>query len=142
VKVLFVCIHNSARSQIAEAFLKQLAPSNWYIESAGIKKGNLNPLVVDILKEKGFDLSQKKTQTIEEVLKKNITFNTVITVCDAENANRCPRFPKKTKKINWFFEDIKALKGDDKEKKEKISLICDEIEKKIKKWLLETSNIS
>ncbi|MFA5928509.1 MAG: methionine-R-sulfoxide reductase [Candidatus Margulisiibacteriota bacterium] len=91
-KVLFVCIHNSARSQIAEAYLNKLGGDRYIAESAGLEPGRLNPLVVQVLQEDGIDISQKGTQGVLDLLKQNRQFDLVITVCDQASGERCPAF--------------------------------------------------
>ena len=79
-KVLFLCVHNSARSQMAEAFLNQLAGDIFKAESAGLEPGILNPLVVDVMQEIGIDISKQQPKSVDLFLKDNFDF--VITVCD------------------------------------------------------------
>ncbi|MBS1585464.1 MAG: arsenate reductase ArsC [Bacteroidetes bacterium] len=133
--VLFVCIHNSARSQMAEAFLNELGKGSFMAESAGIEKGNLNALVVKSMQQAGIDISGSRTKEVAEFIKQGKTYDAVITVCDAANAERCPVFPGKTKKIAWFFEDPSALQGTEEEKLQKIALIRDEIKAAISKFI-------
>ena len=83
-KVLFVCIHNSARSQMAEELLRQLAGDRFEVESAGIEPGKLNPVVVEALKEEGIDITGKQTKGVSDLLKQNKHYDYVITVCDEE----------------------------------------------------------
>ena len=92
-RVLFVCVHNSARSQMAEAFLKQLAGDRFEVESAGIEPGALNPIVVDAMKEIGIDISGNQTKDVFDFLKRGKAFSYVITVCDEASGERCPIFP-------------------------------------------------
>ncbi len=81
--VLFVCIHNSARSQMAEAFLTKHGNGHYRAESAGIEPGVLNPNVVKVMQEVGIDLSQKGTQGVFDLFRKGKLYNVVVTVCDA-----------------------------------------------------------
>ena len=91
-KVLFVCIHNSARSQMAEAFLNQVCPDEFEAISAGLEPTRINPLVVEVMKEVGIDLASKKTQDVWTLAKRGSLFAFVISVCH-EAAERCPIFP-------------------------------------------------
>jgi len=91
--VLFICIHNSARSQMAEAWLNEICGHHFAAESAGLERGTLNPLVVEAMEEVGIDISQKKTQAVFDVFKAGKLFSYVITVCDETSAERCPIFP-------------------------------------------------
>ena len=115
-KVLFLCIHNSARSQIAEAYLKQLGGDKFHVESAGLEKGTLNPLAVEVMKEEGIDISQNETNDVFDFFKEGRIYNYVITVCDAGNSDKCPIFPGINKKINWNFTDPSSLTGTHEEK--------------------------
>ena len=81
-KVLFVCIHNSARSQMAEELLRQFAGDRCEVESAGLKPGVLNPLVIEVLLDEGIDISKKNTQSVASLLQAGKRYDYVITVCD------------------------------------------------------------
>ena len=98
--VLFLCIHNSARSQMAAAFLKQVAGDRFDVESAGLEPGRLNPLVVTAMQQVGIDLSRNKTQSVFDLFKSGRRFQYVISVCDAASAERCPIFPGVTTRLN------------------------------------------
>ncbi len=137
IKVLFVCIHNSARSQMAEAFLNALGGDTFKAESAGLEPGTLNPAAVEVMKEIGIDISKNKTTGVFEFFKKGKLFNYVITVCDETSAERCPIFPGHTRRLHWSFEDPSAVKGSYEEKLEKTRNIRDVIKAKIEAWLKE-----
>ncbi len=130
-KVLFVCIHNSARSQMAEAFLKKYGGDHFLVESAGLEPGTLNPNVVTVMKEVGIDLSQKGTQAVFDLFRKGRFYNAVITVCDEASAERCPIFPGLVKRINWSFKDPSAFTGTQEEILEQTRGVRDEVEKAI-----------
>lgn len=136
-KVLFICIHNSARSQMAEAFLNNLAGDRFEAHSAGIEPGKLNPLVVESMKEIGIDISHKGTQDVFDVYRKGEMFAYVVTVCEKEAAEKCPIFPGIAKRIQWSFADPSKSDGTNEEKLEKISYIRDEIKNKITNWIKE-----
>ena len=113
-KVLFVCIHNSARSQMAEEILRKFGGHRFEVESAGIEPGQLNPVVIDALKEEGIDITGKKTQSVADLLKAKKHYDYVITVCD--NAKeRCPFFPSNAIKLHYNFPDPAKAIGSDKE---------------------------
>ena len=135
IRVLFVCIHNSARSQMAEAFLKQLGGDGFEAESAGIEPGKLNPLVVDAMKEIGVDISGNKTKDVFDFIKKGNLFNYVITVCDETSAEKCPIFPGTTTRLHWGFSDPSVLQGTDEEKLQSIRKIRDDIKAKLENWI-------
>src|SRR5580693_2991673 len=108
-KILFVCIHNSARSQMAEAFLNKTCGDVFEAHSAGIEPGKLNPIVVEAMQETGIDISGNKTKTVSDMIQSGRTFACVITVCDETSAERCPIFPGAVQRLHWSFPDPSAL---------------------------------
>lgn len=136
-KVLFVCVHNSARSQMAEELLRKPAGERFEVESAGIEQGNLNPVVVEVLKEKGIDISGKKTQAAFDLIKQGKLYSYVITVCDETSAERCPTFPGSAKRLHWGFPDPSKFEGTWEQKVKKTREIRDQIQQKIEEWLRE-----
>ena len=132
---MFVCIHNSGRSQIGEALLRHLAGDRFEVYSAGLEAGQLNPLVVKLMAEQGIDMSSHYAKTVKEYIDRKEHFDYVITVCDETNAERCPLFPGKHQRIHWSFPDPGALTGSDAEKMAAIQPIKDAIETKIREWL-------
>ena len=134
-KVLFVCIHNSARSQMAEAFLKKYGGERFEVESAGLEPGKLNPVVVEAMKDAGIDISQNKTKSVFDFYKQGKLYNYVITVCDESQSERCPIFPGIAQKLHWGFSDPSAFAGSQEEKLKKTKEVRDQIEGKIKDWL-------
>lgn len=137
IKVLFVCIHNSARSQMAEAFLNQLAGDRFEAQSAGLEPGVLNPLAVEVMREAGIDISGKPTKSVWDCYKRGAIFNYVITVCDQASAERCPIFPGITKRLHWSFADPAALPGSREEKIEAARRIRDEIRQSVLTFISE-----
>jgi arsenate reductase len=134
-KVLFVCIHNSARSQMAEAFLNKLGDGKFEAQSAGIEPGKLNPVVVECMKEAGIDISSNLCKSVEEFLTSSESFDYVITVCDETSAERCPVFPGKTKRLHWSFKDPSAFTGSAEEKRTGTRLVRDQIREKITRFI-------
>ncbi len=134
-RVLFVCIHNSARSQMAEELLRKLGGERFDVESAGLEPGKLNPLAVEILREKGIDITGKKTQKVFDLFTEGRRYHYVITVCDEASAERCPIFPGAVKKLHWSFPDPSTLTGSHQEKLTKIRTVRNTIEHTIRKWL-------
>ncbi|MCF7891940.1 MAG: arsenate reductase ArsC [Candidatus Omnitrophica bacterium] len=134
-KVLFICIHNSARSQMAEAFLNQLAGPKFEVESAGLKPGKLNPLVVKAMQEIGIDISGNKTKSVFDFYRQNRSYDYVITVCDESQSERCPVFPGAAKKFHWGLSDPSRFSGTDQEKLKKIRKIRDEIKVRLEEWI-------
>ncbi|MCR4337287.1 MAG: arsenate reductase ArsC [Candidatus Omnitrophica bacterium] len=133
-KVLFVCIHNSARSQMAEAWLNHICGNVFEAQSAGLEAGILNPLVVEAMKEVGIDISHKKTQWVSDLMKSGERFHYVIAVCDEASAERCPIFPGALEKLHWSFPDPSSLTGTAEEKLTRIRVIRDAIKEKIESW--------
>jgi arsenate reductase len=138
-KVLFVCVHNSARSQMAEAFLKQIASDRFEVESAGLEPGKLNPVAVEVMKEVGIDISQNKTKSVFDFYKQGKQYDYVITVCDESQSSACPVFPGKGERLHWGFDDPSSFQGDWEEKLEKTRQIRDQIKSKIDLWLTQPS---
>ncbi len=136
-KVLFVCIHNSARSQMAEAFLNKYGAGNLIAESAGLEPGKMNQNVVKVMQELGIDLSQKTTQGVFDLLKHGRSFDAVITVCDGASAEKCPIFPGSGKRISWSFEDPSSFTGTPQEILQHTRIVRDEIEKSVKGFIDE-----
>ena len=115
-RVLFVCIHNSARSQMAEAILRKFAGEQYDDESAGLESGKLNPVAMQVMEEEGIDMSAHYAKTTAEMLKQGKTYNYVITVCDPKAAESCPIFPGITRRLHWSFPDPSAFQGTQEEK--------------------------
>lgn len=134
-KVLFICVHNSARSQMAEAFLKKYGEDEYKVESAGLEPGELNPLVVEVMAEEGIDISENETDSVFEFYKQSKKYDYVITVCDESNSERCPMFPSVSKKLHWPLSDPSKFKGTKKEKIKRIRKVKDKIKKKVKNWV-------
>ena len=133
-KVLFVCVHNSARSQMAEAYLKKANPKAYDVFSAGLKPGNLNAAVVEAMKQDGIDISGNRTKSIKEFLDAGVEFDHVITVCDETSAEQCPVFFGKGDRIHWGFEDPSGLDGSFDEKLVRVRQIRDQIKAKVTDW--------
>jgi len=133
--VLFICVHNSARSQMAEAFLKKYAGDRFDVESAGLEPGKLNPIVVEVMKEVGIDISQNKTKSVFDFYKQGKQYDYVITVCDESQSGACPVFPGKGERLHWGFPDPSSFTGSFEEKLKKTIEIRNQIEAKIKDWL-------
>jgi len=126
-KVLFLCIHNSARSQMAEAYLKKFGGDKFEVESAGLETGQLNPFAVEAMKEEGIDISGNKTKDVFDFFKQGKMFRYVITVCDKEASDRCPLFPGMSEKINWSFSDPSKFTGTHEEKLQQTRQVRDQI---------------
>ncbi|HPI04163.1 MAG: Arsenate-mycothiol transferase ArsC1 [Candidatus Aerophobetes bacterium ADurb.Bin490] len=134
-KVLFICIHNSARSQMAEAYLNKFGGDKFSAESAGLEPGVLNPLVVKVMAEDGIDISKNKTKSVFDFYKQGKLFSYVVAVCDAEAAERCPIFPGTGTKLHWPFNDPSKTEGTEEEKIAKIRDIRDSIKSEVMKFI-------
>lgn len=127
-KVLFLCTHNSARSQIAEGMMRHLYNSRYDVFSAGTKPAGLNPYVVRAMEEQGIDMSAHSSKSVNEL--NETSFDYIVTVCD--NAREaCPYIPGGSKYLHHSFEDPSKLKGTDEEIMSGVRRIRDEI----KEWL-------
>jgi arsenate reductase len=133
-KALFICVHNSARSQMAAAILNKLCGESFEAQSAGLELGTINPLVVEALQEVDIDISNNATQRVFDVWKSGQTFQFVITVCSEAEAEGCPIFPGVTSRLHWPFEDPSKLTGNHNEKLAAVRRIRDEIRNKIAEW--------
>jgi arsenate reductase len=136
-RVLFICIHNSARSQMAEAFLNQICGNEFEAHSAGLERGKLNPIVVEAMGEIGIDISKNATKEVFDYVKSGKMFAYVITVCDETNAERCPIFPGITKRLHWSFPDPSGFQGAHEQKLAKTREVRDMIKVKIENWCAE-----
>lgn len=137
MKVLFVCIHNSARSQMAEAFLNKVCPEQFSAQSAGIEPGRLNPVVVQAMQETGLDIAQNKTKAVFDFLRRGEHFHYIITVCDETSAERCPIFPGVTVRLHWSFPDPSSFAGTPEEKLARTREVRDMIKGQIESWCAE-----
>ena len=139
-KVLFVCIHNSARSQMAEAFLKTIGGSAFIAESAGLEPGKLNPNVVAVMAEAGTDISNNKTQSVFDLFKQGKTYDAVITVCDGASAEQCPVFPGAVKRIAWSFPDPSAFRGTRDEILAHTRAVRDEVKQQVERFVQDADD--
>lgn len=136
IRVLFVCIHNSARSQMAEALLSQLGGDRFQVYSAGLEPGTLNPLAVEAIREIGMDISANQTKSVFDYFRQGVLFDYVITVCDGANAEKCPVFPGITKRLQWNFEDPSRVEGSHEQKLAATRRIRDEIKEAVLSFLV------
>ncbi|HEY3277510.1 MAG TPA: arsenate reductase ArsC [Syntrophorhabdaceae bacterium] len=137
-RVLFVCVHNSARSQMAEAFLKSLAGDRFEVVSAGLDPGPINPLVVEVMREAGIDLSHNQSKSVFDLYRRGELFSYVISVCDQASAEACPVFPGLlTRQIHWSFDDPSGFTGTREERLARTRAVRDAIKARIEAWLRE-----
>lgn len=127
MRVLFICVHNSARSQMAEAYLQQMAGDGVTVESAGLDPTVINPLVVAVMAEEGLDLSEKKTRKVFDLFRDGKLYDAVITVCEESLEGQCPVFPGVTRRLHLPFPDPAAVTGTEAERLEAVRGIRDAI---------------
>jgi len=130
-RVLFICIHNSARSQIAEELLRRLGGDLFEAESAGLEPGTLNPAVVRLLSEEGIDISGKETRSVFDLKESGASYDYVVAVCDPEAKERCPIFPAEKARLHWPFADPSKVTGTLEERVEAIRPIYDAIKGRV-----------
>ncbi len=112
-RVLFLCTHNSARSQMAEGLLHALAGARFEVHSAGTEATLVRPQAIKVMKELGIDISGQESKTLERYLGE--PFDYVITVCDDAN-EACPFFPGARRRLHWSFEDPAAAEGSEEQR--------------------------
>jgi len=134
-KIIFICIHNSARSQMAEAYLKEFAGDRFETYSAGLEPGTLNLTVAKAMNLEGIDISKNETNSVNEFIDSHIIFDYVITVCDETSAERCPVFPGQGERLHWGFKDPSGIAGNADDKLKETITIRDEIKDRIKLFL-------
>jgi arsenate reductase (thioredoxin) len=134
-KVLFICGHNSGRSQMAEALLAKMGGSDFTVQSAGLHPAEaVNPLVVEVMQELGIDMSGRIPKSAFDLFKSGELFTHVITVCDKETDENCPVYPGIQKRENWPFPDPEKLTGSHDEKLAQLRKIRDAIKKRIAEY--------
>lgn len=137
-KILFLCTGNSARSQMAEAFVRKYADDRFEAHSAGLEPKGLNPFTVKVMNEVGIDISGQTSKGVDTYLGKML-FQYLVTVCDDADKN-CPTvWPGVNTRMHWSFQDPAAVEGSDEEKLAKFREVRGLIEARIKSWLAEQS---
>jgi arsenate reductase (thioredoxin) len=131
-KVLFLCTHNSARSQMAEGFLRSMAHDRFEAGSAGTEKTTVNPLAIRAMAERGIDISGQTSKQYEDVAQQGWDY--VITVCDDAN-ERCPFVPRTVKRLHWSFEDPSRAVGTEEQRLTVFRRVRDQIEARLATWL-------
>jgi arsenate reductase len=131
--VLFLCTGNSARSQMAEAFLRKFAGDRYEVYSAGLEPSVVNPYAIRVMEEIGVDMSAHRSKSLGEYLGK-VHFAYLITVCDRAEL-KCPIFPGMGIRLHWPFEDPAVVTGSEEFKMAKFRQVRDQIELKVLEWL-------
>jgi arsenate reductase (thioredoxin) len=129
-KILFLCMANSARSQMAEGLARELYGKEAFVQSAGSKPSRVNPLAAKAMAELGIDISSHRSKSVEEI--DPSTVDTVITLCAEEV---CPVFLGKAERIHWPLPDPASSAGTEGEKLQKFREVRDEILKRLKSWM-------
>ncbi|MDO8506399.1 MAG: arsenate reductase ArsC [Candidatus Limnocylindria bacterium] len=132
-RVLFVCTHNSARSQMAEGFLRALGRGHFEAASAGTEARGVHPFAIQAMGEAGIDIAQHESKTLERYLGE--PFDLVITVCD-DAAKACPIFPNARERRHWSFPDPSRVEGSDAERFAAFTRVRDAIRERIERELL------
>ncbi|MFH2120761.1 MAG: arsenate reductase ArsC [Pseudomonadota bacterium] len=139
-KVLFICRHNAARSQMAEALLNHLAGDRFQANSAGLEPGGLNPYAIRAMAEMEIDISGKKAQSVFDLYLKGELYDFVITVCDIKKEDKCPVFPGIARRLHWSFTDPASFTGNDQEKMKKTVEVRENIKKAIEDFIESFNN--
>jgi arsenate reductase (thioredoxin) len=136
-KILFICVHNSARSQMAAALVNEMCGEFFDAQSAGVEPGTLNPLAVDALQEIGIDISGNETQSVFDLFKTGQLFAYAITVCSESESQGCPIFAGVTKRLHWPFDDPSQFTGSYAERLAKTRELLENIRAKIDEFCKE-----
>ncbi len=131
VKVLFICEHNSARSQMAEAYLNALAGNAFRAESAGIIPSSIHPLVIALMKEDGLDISRQRSKRVDDLSMDKRSFDIVVTVCDESRLEACPVFKGEKQRLHWDIADPSAVGGSAEQHLSAIRVIRDKIKAQV-----------
>ncbi len=131
-RVLFLCTHNSARSQMAEGFLRAMAGDRFEAQSAGTEKTSVNPLAIRVMAERGIDLRGHASKVYDGLMQEHWDY--LVTVCDDAN-ERCPFVPGSVKRLHWSFEDPSRARGPEEERLHVFRRVRDQIEQRLAEWL-------
>ena len=130
--VLFLCTHNSARSQMAEGLLRNMAGDRFRVESAGTERTRIHPLAIEAMQELGIDITGHSSKTLDAFAGEK--FDYVVTVCDRANES-CPLFPGDTERIHWSFDDPSAATGSHQERLRAFRTIRDAIRSRLQEFV-------
>ena len=133
-RVLVLCTHNAARSQMAEGLLRALAPDRFDVASAGTEATRVHPLAIRVMDEVGIDLRGHDSKTVDRFVAQ--PWDYVITVCDSAN-ERCPVFPGAATRLHWSFEDPSAAMGSEDERLAVFRRVRDAIAARCRAWVAE-----
>jgi arsenate reductase (thioredoxin) len=133
--VLFVCIHNSARSQMAEAFVNARYGDRFGAYSAGLEAGILDPVAVEAMREIGIEIGGNRSKSVDDPDIRSRTYDYVVTVCDESSALACPVYPTRGERLHWSFADPSSFHGTTEERLARTRIVRDEIERHIEEWV-------
>lgn len=136
-KILFICVHNSARSVMAEALLNHFCGETFEAESAGLEPGQLNPFAVEALGEIDLDVTGKEPQSVQSVLDRGEHWDYAVTVCSESESEGCPIFPAATRRLHWPFPDPSKFEGDGDLRLSRTRVVRNLIRDKIEAWCEE-----
>jgi arsenate reductase (thioredoxin) len=131
-RVLFLCTHNSARSQMAEGFLRAMAGDRFEVGSAGTEKTSVNPLAIRVMAELGIDLGGHTSKLYADMASQSWDY--LITVCDDAN-ERCPWVPGSVQRLHWSFPDPSRATGSEEERLAVFRRVRDQIRERLTDWL-------
>lgn len=132
--MLFVCIHNSARSQMAEAFVNARCRNALRAYSAGLERGTLNQTVVRAMAEIGYDIAANETKSVKDERILSRAYDYVVTVCDEASAEACPVYPTSGARLHWSFPDPSSFAGSEAERLDGTRAVRDAIAHRIEAW--------
>jgi arsenate reductase len=135
-RVLFLCTHNSSRSQMAEGFLRHHGGKRFEVFSAGIIPSRVHPMAVEVMEERRIDITGHRSKSVDEFLGQS--FNYIVTTCD-DARNGCPVFPGSGKRLHWGLEDPAAAEGSKRERLKVFRRVRDDLEELIRSHLLSDS---
>lgn len=130
-RILVICVHNSARSQIAEEYLRKYGGDLFEVESAGLEPGALNPYVVQALREEGINIEAKPTRSVFDLYRQGRAYEYVITVCDRSAEENCPIFPGPVIRLSWPFSDPSGFLGNEREIMERVRELRDALRERV-----------
>jgi arsenate reductase (thioredoxin) len=133
--ILFICEHNSARSQMAQAYLNYYAEGSLHAESAGLEPGALNPLALEVLREDGIDIAGATTRSVFDLYKSGKHYDAVISVCSPAVDRKCPLFPGRMLRQNWSFDDPSSFTGTKEERLQQTRIVRDQIKQKVRGFI-------
>jgi arsenate reductase len=124
-RVLFLCAHNSARSQMAEGFLRSFAGDRFEVQSAGTRATGVHPLATEVMREAGVDISGQRSKSVDDV---GEGWDVVVTVCDTS----CPVPPRSGLKLRWKLPDPSVARGSDAERLKVFREVRDSIRSRVR----------